>query len=60
MVIAAFWPSATWFRASYLAPGFLSVADHVSVIAPSDLKERIQHGVASLRKDQPEWMKPVV
>ncbi|MGC2618531.1 MAG: CvpA family protein [Acidobacteriaceae bacterium] len=59
MVIAAFWPSATWFRESHLAPEFLSMADHVSIVAPSDLKEKIQHGVTNLRKSQPDWMKPV-
>jgi membrane protein required for colicin V production len=60
MVIAAFWPSASWFNESYLAPSFLTMADHVAVITPSDLKERIRHGVTSLMKDPPEMMKPVV
>lgn len=58
MVIAAFWPGATWFRRSSLAPGFLSMAHRVAVIAPPDLADRIRSGVVVLRKDQPDWMKP--
>ncbi len=58
MVVAAFWPRATWLRSSRLAPGFLSMAHHVAVVAPPDLENRIRHGVMVLRKDQPEWMKP--
>ena len=58
MVIAAFWPGATWFRRSRLAPGFLSMAHHVAVVAPSDLAQRIRSGVDVLKKEQPDWLKP--
>lgn len=58
MVIAAFWPSATWFRRSRLAPGFLTMAHRVAVVAPADFEQRIRAGVVVLRKDQPDWMKP--
>lgn len=58
MVIAAFWPSATWFQRSRLAPGFLSIAHRVAVVAPADLQQKIRAGVVVLRKDQPDWMKP--
>lgn len=58
MVIAAFWPSATWFRRSRLAPGFLTMAHRVAVVAPADLEQKIRAGVVVLRKDQPDWMKP--
>ena len=58
MVIAAFWPSATWFRRSRLAPGFLTMAHRVAVVAPADLQQKIRAGVVVLRKDQPDWMKP--
>lgn len=58
MVIAAFWPSATWFQRSRLAPGFLSMAHRVAVVAPADLQQKIRAGVVVLRKDQPDWMKP--
>lgn len=58
MVVAAFWPGATWMRRSRLAPGFLEMAHRVAVIAPADLEHRIRDGVVDLRKDQPQWMKP--
>lgn len=58
MVIAAFWPSATWFRESRLAPSFLEMAHRVAVVAPADLEHRIRDGVVDLRKNQPDWMKP--
>lgn len=58
MVIAAFWPSATWFRRSRLAPGFLTMAHRVAVVAPADLEHKIRAGVVVLRRDQPDWMKP--
>ncbi|MGA8111552.1 MAG: CvpA family protein [Acidobacteriaceae bacterium] len=58
MVIAAFWPSATWFRQSRFAPGFLSMARRAAVVTPAELGERIRSGVEVLRKDQPDWLKP--
>jgi membrane protein required for colicin V production len=58
MVIAAFWPSATWLQRSRLAPGFLTMAHRVAVVAPADLQQKIRAGVVVLRKDQPDWMKP--
>jgi membrane protein required for colicin V production len=58
MVIAAFWPGATWFRQSRFAPEFLSMARHAAVVAPAELGDRIRSGVDVLRKAQPEWMRP--
>jgi membrane protein required for colicin V production len=58
MVIAAFWPSATWFRQSRFAPGFLSMARHAAVVTPAELGDRIRSGVEDLRKAQPDWLKP--
>jgi len=58
MVIAAFWPSATWFRQSRLAPGFLTMAQHAAAVAPAELGDRIRSGVNVLRRAQPEWMRP--
>lgn len=60
MIIAAFWPGATWLRQSRFAPGFLSMARHAAIVAPSDLADRIRSGVVVLRKAQPEWMRPAV
>ena len=58
MVVAAFWPSATWFRQSRFAPGFLSMARRAAVVTPADLGDRIRSGVNTLRKEQPDWLKP--
>ncbi|MGB9029623.1 MAG: CvpA family protein [Acidobacteriaceae bacterium] len=58
MVIAAFWPSATWFRQSRFAPGFLAMARHAADVAPAELGDRIRSGVIVLRKAQPEWLRP--
>jgi membrane protein required for colicin V production len=58
MVIAAFWPGATWFRQSRFAPEFLSMARRAAVVAPAELGDRIRSGVDVLRKAQPEWMRP--
>jgi membrane protein required for colicin V production len=57
MIIAAFWPSATWFRQSRFAPGFLSMARQAAVVTPADLGDRIRSGVNILRKEQPDWLK---
>ncbi|MFY9746066.1 MAG: CvpA family protein [Acidobacteriaceae bacterium] len=58
MVIAAFWPSATWFRQSRFAPQFLSMAHAAAAVAPAELGDRIRSGVIVLRKAQPEWLRP--
>ena len=58
MVIAAFWPSATWFRQSHFAPEFLGMARQAAVVTPAELGDRIRSGVNVLRKAQPDWMRP--
>jgi len=58
MVIAAFWPKATWFRQSRFAPGFLAMARQAAIVTPSDLGDRIRSGVVVLRKAEPDWLKP--
>jgi len=58
LVIAAFFPRASWFRTSRLAPCFLSAAHEVSVAAPQGLEQRIRRGVDELRKSGPDWAKP--
>jgi membrane protein required for colicin V production len=58
LVIAAFFPKATWFRHSHLAPCFLTAAHRVSVVAPGGLEQRIREGVGTLRKSEPHWLKP--
>ncbi|MGH9586120.1 MAG: CvpA family protein, partial [Acidobacteriaceae bacterium] len=58
IVIAAFFPNASWLRNSRLAPCFLSAAHSVSITAPHGLEQRIRKGVSSLRHSEPEWLKP--
>jgi membrane protein required for colicin V production len=58
LVIAAFFPKASWFRSSRLAPCFLSAVHEVSITAPQGLEQRIRKGVDSLRSSRPDWMKP--
>ncbi|MBT9329856.1 CvpA family protein [Paracidobacterium acidisoli] len=58
MVAAAFWPKTTWFQSSRLAPYFLSMARQTTMVTPSDLGERIQKGVETIRSAQPEWLRP--
>lgn len=58
MVVAAFWPHASWLRRSTLAPGFLAMVRQAAVVAPADLEGRIRSGVTDLRKEQPDWLRP--
>ena len=58
LVIAAFFPNASWLRNSRLAPCFLSAAHGISITAPHGLEQRIRKGVGSLRHSEPEWLKP--
>lgn len=58
VVIAAFFPQASWFRNSRLAPGFLSAAHSISIAAPQDFQQRIRKGVDTLRNSGPQWIKP--
>jgi membrane protein required for colicin V production len=58
LTIAAFLPSATWFRQSRLAPYFLSAAHQAAIVTPYELGERIRQGVVIIRNAQPQWLKP--
>lgn len=58
LVIAAFFPQASWFRHSRFAPCFLTAAHHVSIEAPAGLEQRIRKGVGIIRDSEPQWLKP--
>jgi membrane protein required for colicin V production len=58
LVIAAFFPRASWFRHSRLAPCFLTAAHQASVTAPGGLERRIREGLGMLRSSEPDWLKP--
>lgn len=56
-VIAAFFPKASWFRDSRLAPDFLEAAHRASAVAPVEMEQRVREGVGTLRGDE-AWIKP--
>lgn len=58
LVIAAFFPKATWFQHSRLAPYFLTAVHRASMVAPAGLELRIREGVGALRSSEPQWLKP--
>jgi membrane protein required for colicin V production len=58
LVVAAFFPQASWFRHSRLAPCFLAAAHQASITAPGGLEKRIREGVGLLRSSEPDWLKP--
>ena len=58
LAIAAFFPQASWFRHSRLAPCFLTAAHQASAMAPGSLEIRIREGVVILRSSEPKWIKP--
>jgi membrane protein required for colicin V production len=58
LVIAAFFPRASWFQRSRLAPCFLTAAHQVSVMAPGGFEIRVRKGVGILRSSEPKWFKP--
>lgn len=58
LVIAAFFPQASWFRHSRLAPCFLAAVHQASITAPDGLERRIRDGVGILRSSEPGWLKP--
>jgi membrane protein required for colicin V production len=58
LVIAAFFPQASWFRHSRLAPCFLTAVHQASIAAPGGLERRIRDGVGILRSSEPNWLKP--
>lgn len=56
LVIAAFFPQASWFRNSRFAPCFLTAAHRISITAPHGLERRIRVGVGTLRRSEPQWL----
>ena len=56
--VAAFFPQASWFRQSRLAPEFLSAAHRASIVAPHGLESRIRVGIGILRSSEPRWLRP--
>lgn len=57
LVIAAFFPKASWLQRSRLAPYFLASAHRASLIAPAGLAQRVRDGVGALRNGE-HWVEP--
>jgi len=53
IALAAFLPQTTWLRGSKLAPYFLSVANQTAAGAPSELRLKIQQGIAAIENVHP-------
>jgi membrane protein required for colicin V production len=58
MGIVAFLPRQDWLSSSRLAPVFLTAAHGGSQVVPFALGEEIRQGLQTLRKAQPNWLKP--
>ncbi len=56
MMLAAFWPDASWLRGSVLAPYFLAAAGQTSIVTPASLGERVRRGVRQLHEQEQGWI----
>jgi membrane protein required for colicin V production len=58
LVIVAFFPSARWLAEAKLPKLFFG-ACHVSThVSPSELGDRVRHGLVMMEQRAPEWMHP--
>jgi membrane protein required for colicin V production len=58
LVIVAFFPSAHWLAEAKL-PKLFFVACHVSThVSPSELADRVRHGLVMMEQRAPGWMHP--
>ena len=58
LVIVAFFPSAHWLAEAELPKLFFG-ACHVSThVSPSELADRVRHGLVTMEERAPEWMHP--
>jgi membrane protein required for colicin V production len=58
MSATAFLPKTDWIENSHLAPYFLAGVHAVSFVVPHDLQQLILDGVAQLKHNAPDWIKP--
>ena len=58
MAATAFLPKTDWIENSHLAPYFLAGVHAVSFVVPHDLQQLILDGVAQLKHNAPDWIKP--
>jgi membrane protein required for colicin V production len=58
IAMAAFVPQSSWTQNSRLSPYFLAGVHAVSFVVPHDLRQLILNGVAQLKHNAPDWIKP--
>jgi membrane protein required for colicin V production len=58
MAATAFLPKTGWIENSHLAPYFLAGVHAVCFVVPHDLQQLILDGVAQLKHNAPDWIKP--
>lgn len=58
MSAAAFLPQTAWVSHSRLAPYFLAGIPAVSFVVPKDLQQQLLNGIAQLKHNAPDWIKP--
>jgi membrane protein required for colicin V production len=58
VILAAFYPDTRWLEDAQLSRYFLGSAHVTSRMSPKELEEKIQHGLAVLEQDTPNWLRP--
>jgi len=56
VVLAAFFPDTDWLGNARLSRYFLGSAHLTTHMTPTELKDRIMHGLHVLEKDAPKWL----
>jgi uncharacterized membrane protein required for colicin V production len=58
LVTVAFFPGARWPREAKLPPYFVGTLHLSMQISPSDLSDKVHHGLETLERDSPRWTHP--
>ena len=58
LVIVAFFPNAHWLADARLSRYFFRLCHMTTSVTPTELAERIRHGLILMEERAPEWMHP--
>ena len=58
VILAAFYPDTRWLSDAQLSRYFLGSAHLTSRMSPKELEGKIQHGLAVLEQNTPNWLRP--
>jgi len=58
LVIVAFFPNAHWLAEAKLPKKFFGACHLSTHMTPSELAERIRHGLSTLEEESPKWLHP--